>query len=74
MGLPTDGTKSFKIMTIDVHTIENGQLQTVHYLEDWGTAMNQLKSNNSKTSKNEKVIFNGLNSWLNNLLFKYSIK
>ena len=44
MGMPTDGTKSFKIMTIDVHTIENGQVQTVHHLEDWGTAMKQLKS------------------------------
>ncbi len=44
MGMPTDGTKIFKIMTIDVHTIENGQLQTVHHLEDWGTAMKQLKS------------------------------
>ncbi|MCI0751927.1 MAG: ester cyclase [Flammeovirgaceae bacterium] len=44
MGLPTDGTKSFKIMTIDVHTVENGQLQSVHHLEDWGTAMKQLKS------------------------------
>jgi steroid delta-isomerase-like uncharacterized protein len=44
MGLPTDGTKSFKIMTIDVHTVENGQLKAVHHLEDWGTAMKQLKS------------------------------
>ncbi len=43
MGLPTNGTKSFKIMTIDVHTVENGQLQSVHHLEDWGTAMKQLK-------------------------------
>ncbi len=44
MGLPTDGTKSFKIMTIDIHQIENGKLTTVHHLEDWGTAMKQLKS------------------------------
>jgi steroid delta-isomerase-like uncharacterized protein len=44
MGLPTDGTKSFKIMTIDVHTVENGQLKSVHHLEDWGTAMKQLKA------------------------------
>ena len=44
MGLPTDGTKSFKIMTIDFHQIENGKLTTVHHLEDWGTAMKQLKS------------------------------
>lgn len=43
MGLPTDGTKSFKIMTIDIHTIENGQIREVHHLEDWGTAIKQLK-------------------------------
>lgn len=44
MGLLTDGTKSFKIMTIDVHEIVDGQIQNVHHLEDWGTAMKQLKS------------------------------
>lgn len=43
MGMPTDGTKSFKIMTIDIHTIKDGQVQSVHHLEDWGTAMKQLK-------------------------------
>ena len=44
MGLPTDGSKSFKIMTIDIHTIVDGKVQEVHHLEDWGTAMKQLKS------------------------------
>ena len=44
MGLPTDGTKSFQIMTIDVHTMENEKIQSVHHLEDWSTAMKQLKS------------------------------
>jgi steroid delta-isomerase-like uncharacterized protein len=43
MGLPTDGKRSFRIMTIDVHTVEAGQIQQVHHLEDWGTAMKQLK-------------------------------
>jgi len=43
MGLPTDGTKSFTMMTIDIHKIENGQIVEVHHLEDWGTAMKQLK-------------------------------
>lgn len=42
MGKPTDGTKSFKIMTIDIHTVQNGQIVAVHHLEDWGTAMKQL--------------------------------
>lgn len=43
MGLPTDGTKTFKIMTIDIHTVEDGQITKVHHLEDWVTAMGQLK-------------------------------
>ncbi len=44
MGTPTDGTKSFKIMSIDFHTVIEGKLTSVHHLEDWGTAMKQLKS------------------------------
>ncbi len=44
MGLPTDGTKSFSIMTIDIHTIVDGKVSEVHHLEDWVTAMKQLKS------------------------------
>lgn len=43
MGMELDGTKSFKIMAIDIHTIENGQIKTVHHLEEWMTAINQLK-------------------------------
>lgn len=42
MGLPTDGTKSFEIMTIDIYTVIDGQIEEVHHLEDWGTAMKQL--------------------------------
>jgi steroid delta-isomerase-like uncharacterized protein len=44
MGTPTDGSKSFKTMTIDIHTIENGQVAKVHHLEDWPTAIKQLKA------------------------------
>lgn len=44
MGLPTDGTKSFKIMSIDFHTVIDGKLTTAYHLEDWGTAMKQLKA------------------------------
>lgn len=44
MGLPTDGTKSFKIMTIDVHTMKDGKFISTFHLEDWVTAMKQLKS------------------------------
>jgi len=31
-------------MTIDIHTVENGQLVQVHHLEDWSTAIKQLKA------------------------------
>ena len=43
MGLATNGTKSFSMMSIDIHTVENGQIKTVHHIEEWGTAMAQLK-------------------------------
>lgn len=43
MGLPTDGTKSFKIMTIDIHKMKDGKFLSTHHIEDWGTAMKQLK-------------------------------
>lgn len=43
MGLPTDGSKSFKIMTIDIHTVENGKIIKVYHLEEWPVAMRQLK-------------------------------
>ncbi len=44
MGMPTDGSKSFKIMTIDIHTMKDGKFVSTHHIEDWGTAMKQLKS------------------------------
>lgn len=43
MGLEVDGSKSFKTMTIDIHTVENGQVVAVHHLEDWATAIKQLQ-------------------------------
>ena len=44
MGMELDGTKSFKIMSMDMHTIENGQIKTVYHIEEWTTAIAQLKS------------------------------
>lgn len=44
MGMNLDGSKSFKIMTIDIHAVENNQIQYVHHLEEWTTAIKQLKS------------------------------
>jgi predicted ester cyclase len=43
MGLTLDGTRSFRIMTIDIHRVEEGKLKRVHHLEEWTTAIKQLK-------------------------------
>jgi len=40
-GVPTSG-KSFKIMTIDIHTIKDGKAITAHHVEDWASALRQL--------------------------------
>ena len=44
MGLSLDGTKSFTMDTIDIHTIENGLIVHVYHVEDWATALKQLKA------------------------------
>jgi len=44
MGVKTTGTKSFKVMTIDIHTVQNGQVVEVYHLEDWPTAIKQLSA------------------------------
>ena len=43
MGMTLDGSKSFKIMTIDIHTVVNGQIKTIYHQEEWTTAIAQLK-------------------------------
>jgi steroid delta-isomerase-like uncharacterized protein len=43
-GLQLDGTRSFRIMTIDVHTVERGRIKRVHHVEEWATAMQQLRA------------------------------
>jgi predicted ester cyclase len=43
MGLSTDGSKSFKIMSIDIHTVKEGRVVRSYHIEDWMTAMMQLK-------------------------------
>ena len=44
MGMVLDGTKSFSTMSIDIHTVENGQIKSVYHIEDWPTAIAQLKA------------------------------
>ena len=40
-GTPASG-KSFKIMSIDVHTIEDGKIKRSYHVEDWAGAMRQV--------------------------------
>lgn len=42
-GVPPSG-KSFKIMTIDIHTIKDGKAITAHHVEDWASALRQLSA------------------------------
>ena len=48
MGMPTDGTKKFEITTIDMHTMKDGKILATHHVEDWATAMKQLKGGAKK--------------------------
>lgn len=41
MGVPHGG-KSFRIMSIDIHTVENGKLTRAYHVEDWMGAVRQL--------------------------------
>lgn len=43
MGLNLNGSKSFKTMSIDIHTVENGKIIKIYHIEEWGTAIEQLK-------------------------------
>jgi predicted ester cyclase len=38
------GGKSFRIMTIDVHTVRDGKLIEAHHVEDWAGAVRQLSA------------------------------
>jgi steroid delta-isomerase-like uncharacterized protein len=40
-GVPYSG-RSFRIMTIDIHTVRVGKLAVAHHVEDWATALRQL--------------------------------
>ena len=40
-GAPPSG-KTFKIMTIDIHTFQGGKAITAHHVEDWAGALRQL--------------------------------
>ena len=44
MGTPHTG-KSFRVMSIDLHTIEGGKMVRTYHIEDWTGAVRQLKAN-----------------------------
>lgn len=50
MGMPTDGSKSFDIMTIDVHKMKDGKFLSTHHVEDWAVGMGQLKGPKKKSA------------------------
>jgi predicted ester cyclase len=41
MGTPTNG-KSFKLMSLDVHTFEGGKIARTYHVEDWQGAFRQV--------------------------------
>ncbi|KEY57602.1 ester cyclase [Serratia sp. DD3] len=43
MGVPYGG-KSFKIMSIDIHTVKNGKIERSYHVEDWMSAVRQLSA------------------------------
>ena len=44
MGVELDGSKSFRSMSIDIHTVENGKIVKVYHVEDWASVVRQLKN------------------------------
>lgn len=42
-GVPHGG-KSFRAMTIDIHTVREGKLVEAHHVEDWAGAIRQLSA------------------------------
>lgn len=44
MGIECDGSKSFKIDTTDIHEFANDRIARAWHLEDWATAMRQLRA------------------------------
>jgi predicted ester cyclase len=43
LGLETDGTRSFRIDTIDIHEVKDGAVAGVYHVEDWASAVKQLR-------------------------------
>ena len=44
MGIDPPTGKGFEIMTIDIHTVENGKIITTYHIEEWASAIQQLRA------------------------------
>jgi steroid delta-isomerase-like uncharacterized protein len=44
LGVETDGTRTFRIDTIDIHEIADGRVARVHHVEDWASAIRQVRA------------------------------
>lgn len=43
MGVECDGSRSFRMDATDIHEFAHGKIVRVHHLEDWATALRQLR-------------------------------
>lgn len=56
MGLATNGSGAFTIMTVDIHTVENGKIMQTYHVEDWATAIRQLTIEKSTDTKSKETM------------------
>jgi hypothetical protein len=47
MGIDPATCDSFDIMTIDIHTVEDGKIATTYHIEEWATGCNNSERNNA---------------------------
>jgi len=43
LGVDTDGSRAFRIDTIDLHEVVDGRIARVHHVEDWASAIRQVR-------------------------------
>jgi len=55
-GIKTDGSKRFEIMTIDIHTVQDGKIQKSYHVEDWSIALQQLAPASETVKKEEDAM------------------
>jgi len=58
-GLELESPKKFAIMAIDIHLIEKGKIKESWHIEDWASAMGQLKSDEEAKLHNGQPGLNG---------------